>query len=772
MPAARYVIRFGGSKNEADLGGVFLQSGGTLGGAAARDDTDFGLTHAERATKTLLTEKHVALEIPLSDKLVASSAALFKEETGADGVEGAPGVGEILLLSDRTQLFGTSSRMGASINGTWAHTAAGYTTAPLSSLFTTADTSSLTADADKENATIGAIAARVAAPFSMLSMKYPNWEAVQAVVGTNQPVVVRVDEDGTETPVSVAFFTPNKQAARLAQVEPLIKAIYDKAWALTESVPYAASPTLTKSVMRKPYGLNGSPYALAAEANDTPNAMTDETLESVLSRAIEVEVQGAHRHVQLLDDLRTPSFQSTLLHGKSVATAVSAMCAFLVPYRVDGTPVVAPTGLLMRETESWPVEPLRKIGVSAEDCDGSAGVASAAVKRAVQLNDDPSVDMNRFPNLRAVANSIGAHYVYGIAVLGANAGHAAAANEAATAVAGHAIMLAVPKLSIAQALERGGLSTITGAPVVDPTMRQAVTNARYDALYPPELVARMPEGERPHFESHAASKASLVSNPVTGLQPLAFEGTTYASSVLYTHDAVERANLQEFYLRDKVVSESMSPNVSRTFKALSVGAEGDHAFYKGFVEMGMSLDSPLFTDPVLRKLGYATPHLRFTQVALGGPLVAAGASPKELATHEFAAIPLWTANAEQGALLDEAHAESIANTMPARKVPLELAADTVADLRASLDSLRGLDAFLHAEGKTETRYHETSHVMSFAALVHNPKAVQAFVDLVKGNPDTLGEVYGLDEPVTGLAADASGEQLGRFVAVELMVPVE
>ena len=221
-------------------------------------------------------------------------------------------------------------------------------------------------------------AARVAAPFSMLSIKYPNWEAVQSVVGTNQPVIARVAEDGTETPVSVAFFTPNKQAARLAQVEPLLKAIYDKAWALTESVPYAPSPTLTKSVMRKPYGLNGSPYALAAEANDTPNATTDETLESVLARAIEVEVQGAHKHAQLLDDLRTPSYHSTLVHGKSVATAISAMCAFLVPYRVDGTPVAAPTGLLMRETESWPVEPLRKIGMSAEDCDGSAGVASAA----------------------------------------------------------------------------------------------------------------------------------------------------------------------------------------------------------------------------------------------------------------------------------------------------------------------------------------------------------------------------------------------------------
>ena len=62
--------------------------------------------------------------------------------------------------------------------------------------------------------------------------------------------------------------------------------------------------------------------------------------------------------------------------------------------------------------------------------------------------------------------------------------------------------------------------------------------------------------------------------------------------------------------------------------------------------------------------------------------------------------------------------------------------------------------------------------MSFAALVHNPKAVQAFVDLVKDNPNTLGEVYGLDEPVLGLATDASGEELGRFVAVELMVPVE
>ena len=766
--ARQYFLRFGASKLEADLEGVFLTKGGTLGGAAARGDTDFALTYSDRSTPRLLTERHELVDVPLSDKLVQTSSSLFSEETGGAALSVSDGP-PVLLLSDRTQVLVTSMRTGASINGTNASSMAGTASVPLHSLFATIDSSKLlqgNSDIISHRVGVGA------PPFSQIAIKYPNWEQINATVGINAPVVFYIDEKGIETPISVAFFTPSNQAARLQAVEPILKSIYDVAWSMTETVPFVACPSLTKSVTRKSYGFNGSNYSLACEVNDTPISTTAETLESVMAAALEIEMQGTHNHAQVLADLATPSFAHAVNYSKRIVNALSAFAAFTMPYRVDGTPVIAPNGVQMVQSESWPVEPTRLFAKTADDCDGSCQQQVSVVRFSSDLNADPSVDMNRFPNLRAIANSIGAHYVYGTSVLAANAGHASAANEAAVAVAGHAIMLAIPKPSILTALERGSMSTIAGGAVVEPKFVNAVTAARFNALYPRDLVAKMPESEQALFATHQSMVGTNIVNPVTSLQPLAGEGTTFAKSTLYTHDPTERVALKEFFIRDKQVSESMSPNVTRTAKSLDVGLNGAHSFYGSFVELGLSLKSPLFTDPTLRALGHATPHLRFAKSNQTDAITEAGASPKDLAIHAFSVVPLWKVGSSEAALIDEASVESIANTMPMRGTAIQLSENAVNDLNASLASLKDLNDFLHAEGKAEhAESHETAHVVSFAALLHNQKAIESFCEMVKSKENTYGEIYGLETPVIGLAVAASdpAQQLGRFVTVELMV---
>ena len=761
------MLRFGASKLEADLEGNFLTRGGTLGGAAARAETDFALTHSERATGRLLTERHELVEIPLSPTLVESSAALFTKETAGATLKIAADA-HVLLLSDRTQLLVTNSRKGASINGTNVNSMSGTAAVPLKSLFATVDSSKLVGNED-----VGHVIGAAAPPFAQVALKYPNWDAIQATIGVNAPVVVHIDADGAETPMNIAFFTPGTYAARMQAVEPVLKSIYEVAWKKTETIKFDPSPTLTKSVTRKAYGFNGSQYSLACEVNDTPCSATAETLEGVLAASLEAEMQGAYYHKQLLSDLATPSFAETVKYAKYIGNALSGFAAFVMPYRVDGTPVITPEGVSMVQAESWPTEPVRIFGISADDCDGSAQQVVSLVKFATAMNDDANVDMVRFPNLRALANSFGAHYVYGTNVLAANAGHAAAADEAATAVAGHAIMMAVPKPSLLMALQKGAVAQVAGEAVVDPPLLHAVTTARFNALYPPSLVAKMPEGERHCFASYEEMTASNVVHPVSSLQPLACEGTTYAKATLYTHDPVARGELKEFFLRDKAVAESMAPNISRTVKSLDVGTTGAHAFYSAFVEMSLSLEHPLFTDPALRKLGYATPHLRFAKLGDTDAIANAGASPKDLATHNFAAVPLWTAGTDDGALIDEAHAESIANVMPMRGVAASISDEGVADLNASLGALRALNTFLHAPGKAELDRHETAHLISFAALLQNPKAVEGFCNLVQANENTSGEVYGLDQAIAGIATSASdpSAELGRYVTVELMVPI-
>lgn len=767
-----YVLRFGSSKVEADLEGVFLTKGGTLGGAAARAETDFALSYSERSTTKLLTERHDVVDVPLSAKLVATSAKLFDNETGGAKIATTKGAGHVLLLSDRTRLLVTSTRMGASINGTLVGTMAGTAAVPLVGLFSTSDSFSSVSATDGSG--LVHTTAVSSPPFSQIPVRYPNWDAINSTVGINSPVILYVDSSGLETPVNVAFFTPANFAKRMQKVEPVLKSIYDEGWKKTETVKFEPSPTLTKTITRKSFGFNGSEYSLACEVNDTPMSVTADTLESVLNSALEVEMQGAHAHKMLLEDLAVPSFAKTVTHSRRIANSLSAFAAFSMPYRVDGTPVVTPEGIAMVQAESWPTEATRSFGKTADDCDGSCQQIVSAVRFAVQINDDPSYDMTNYPNLRAVANSIGAHYVYGTNVLAANAGHAANANEAATAVAGHAIMMAVPKTSMLSALHRGSLCKVAGIPVVEPELVQAVTSARFNALYPQSLVEKMPIGEQSCFRNFEAMKTSNVSHIEESLQPLACEGTTFAKSTLYTHDPMERIALKEFYVRDKEVSSSMSPNITRTFKNLDVGVNGAHAFYSAFVEIGLSLESPLFTDPALRKLGHATPHFRFAKSTDTDTITQAGASPKELATQNFSVVPLWVSATNDAALIDEAHHESISNTMPMRGVPMLLSDESVVDINTSIATLRELDTFLHEPGKTESTSHETAHIVSFAALLHNQKAIEGFCDMVRANKNTTGEIYGLDTPVKGIAVSSSDPevQLGRYITLELMVALE
>lgn len=496
----------------------------------------------------------------------------------------------------------------------------------------------------------------------------------------------------------------------------------------------------------------------------------------MLHAALEVEMEGAFSHSEMLNALQTPSFATAVRYSRHVGNALSAFAAFSMPYRVDGTPIVTPTGLSMIEAENWPTEPQRIFAKHADDCDGSAQQNVSVVRLAVKLNMDPNVDMNHFPNLRAVAHTIGTFYIYGTSVLAANSGHAANVNEAATTVAGHAIMLAVPKPSLAVAMERGAGSKVSGASVVEPSFHAAVTAARFSALFPKSLVAQLPEDEQSAFASHDAMVKSAVANPVSGLQPLAMEGTTFASSTLYTHEREGRAERQAYFLQNKAISEEMAPNITRTFKSLDVGATGTHSFYSAFVELGMSLESPLFTDPALRKLGHATPHLRFAQPSESDVVSEAGASPKQLATGNYVVLPLWTADAHSGGLIDLAHAESMANTMPPRHEPIHLDDAAVADVQRSISVLTDLNTFLHAPNKTIAEgatTASTSHIVSFASLLHSEKAITGFCDLVKTNTNVHGEVYGLDNPVSGMAVAASdlSLQMGRFITIELEIPV-
>jgi hypothetical protein len=751
-----YVLRVNASKSEADLATSFLTKGGTLGAAAARGPTNFAISQAETHDSYLLTEVGKTIDLPLPDALLRSSEALFQAETGG-AVQTLDRVGPHVLISDRARLNVLSMRSGAAINGTLVSTLSGTASVPLASLFGTQEP-----EAAVEGAT--GKAARPVVPFAQVPLQYPNWNDINATLGLCYPQIVRANEDGSETEVSAIFFTPSATTKRLAQAQPLLKSIYDKAWKMTELAKFAPEPNLTKSVgFVRDKGIDASGYTLAASANNTPPAMRPEATEAILRAALAQEMQGDHAKV--LDALRTPSITATAHHTVNIATALSSIAAWAKPYRVDGAAFNTPQGLKMMQSESWPFDASL---LDAGDCDDGAGLANQIIEQCKALNASAGADMDRFPNMRVVANSIGAHYVHGMTVLAANAGHAEAADTTATKVAGHAIITLTPKDTFAIALQRGSRAKLDGKFVVEPQYESAVTAARWEQLYPKELVARMPEAERPLVETYEAARKFATHNVATKLQPYAIEPTTFASATLYKHDDQERADRQQTFVAAKKSLGAVSPNMLRMFSALDVGETGEHAFYSQFVEKSMSMNDGLFTSGPLRSMGAACCHVRHVRVSPCNDVIGAGTTPKELATGDFALVPLWTVDTAEGALLDEAHAESLTNAMPMRGEP---AVFDDAIFKTNMETLHRIKGFLQEEGKAEMDggvVHQG--VVSFASLVGNANALKDFERTLRTNPNLTGEVFGLDEVVGGVAVSASGEEMGRYVVLELELP--
>ena len=85
-------------------------------------------------------------------------------------------------------------------------TNSGGASVALHTLFTTVDSSKLTTDAHLQGRL-----AYSPPPFQQIPIKYTNWEAINASVAVNAPQIMRVDANGTEHPVLVAFFMATRE---------------------------------------------------------------------------------------------------------------------------------------------------------------------------------------------------------------------------------------------------------------------------------------------------------------------------------------------------------------------------------------------------------------------------------------------------------------------------------------------------------------------------------------------------------------------------------
>ena len=376
LRGVHYRLRVSVQKSEVDLAAQFLAKGGTLGGAAARGNTSLALSHADKHETFLLTETSQTIDLPLSDKLLAHVARAVLCG-GRPGPRINDSVGPHVLLSDRTRLNVVSTRTGAAINGTLVSTLAGTASVPLLSLFSTVDASEVA-----EGATGQAPRPNVA--FTQIPIRYPNWESINATLGVCAPQIVRVAADGSEmTSVGALLHARAEGRARRAgaaadQVH-LRRGVEDDR---ERRVRARAQPAQERHGGAQ-RGLRRVGLRARRLGQRHPAGAQPEVAEAVLHAAFAQELPGQHCH--MLEALSVPSLLATTRYGKGIATGLSAVAAYAMPYRVDGTPADTPEGLKMFQSESWPCQGSVDFGRLADDCDGQANLANQFIEQAKGL---------------------------------------------------------------------------------------------------------------------------------------------------------------------------------------------------------------------------------------------------------------------------------------------------------------------------------------------------------------------------------------------------
>jgi hypothetical protein len=675
-----------------------------------------------------------------------------------------------------------------------------------------------------------------------MDLTYPNWAAIGAVVGVSDAHIV--GKNGTA--VNVHFAEDKELDGKHKKAQGVLQSVYDQSWVTHIHAMYHDAPRLSKAVMRVPTGVDFCTFDVASNVVDKPFCFSAETFEAIMASMFRVELGFDQAEVDKITNTNNTNANINInkatttgagiaggmvlegmdaaLFAPNWASALSSAAGFAIPYRADGRTALLPTGLKDFSAESWLAEACRA-PFAADDCDGSAAFVTSAIMFVNGLFDtqgvDPTGNRAKYPHLYGMYRSF-VHYEPSIAVLGANAAHAGDSGKgsmkdnnngaAAPQVAGHAMVILIPKLQLLTALYEGSKLTLPAGtdqktnklhpskPVFDAAAvmstgagaqeehffsAEALAQERLDAFYPQGATMPLPQRERQ--ELLGASWAELYprlkdgSSKFATLKPLAIEGTAPADSRLHT-PATTAEGRQEAQTRHKTaqfelnVANRLSPSVAAVVKTLdSGGPDHKHAFYSKFVELVLSLKSPAFTKSSVQRAGQATAHIVLANVDTSDEQTVsdAGVTPENLHGGKFVAIPLWQLGAENAAILASASDEVRANTLARRRLPVTLhphQSEMFAESCAHLDEIEEL---LKANAPVENAEHATV-VISYSALVHNPQSMLLLKEMIRSIDHISGQVDRSAIPGLAVHSDDSNNaalhDAGLLVTLDLSIP--
>lgn len=606
---------------------------------------------------------------------------------------------------------------------------------------------------------------RSAKGLAALPLTYGNWLGHSAVVATCNARIV----DETNRTMHVHFTENPERTAMLQSAEQVVGKWADEAWQLRkDALVYPWSPSLTKSLGKSPGGINDSQYDLVHNIIEMNLGYSYETIESLLQHFVGVDLEFIPEDIErFLHETRTPGLKAAGW-GRTTASAVSLATNAHILYAADGAVQVSPTGLQYVASESWLRQAPRVPATQMGDCDDAA-IWAKAFTRAVE-KAPPSVTASH-PYIRAAQNTIFPYYTVGVTVLGATTAEAtsvAASDQNPAQLAGHAAVLMMPTVGLLAALDDSASARVGGGVVVAPALRTAVAEARFAACFPPSALASLPEEERTKCASWATAKAAADTlSPI----PLAIEGTAPLSPLLYvTGKVAEKAAATA--AADEVALSRAAPNVGRSMKVMYVGGsdpQNPHRFYHDFVELNLGRSHPLWTSEALRENGAA-----MTQIVLGkqanrvnNTISVAGATPRELVTRQYSAVPLISTDTKLATLIDYASEQADLNVMPPRPPAATLDEFQSAQLGKSFEALAALDDVLK-NGNDASPGHTVAYLLAYSTLINNPKGVEHFCRRLK-SVATFGMVDALD--IAGLAKDVHGAEAGKMVVVNARIPI-
>jgi hypothetical protein len=720
-------LKFTCSQNEPDFLKIFIEGGGEVNAAATPWNTDFSMTGSTESTVVDLYRHHlkeVTIEIP-------------RECWRCDTID------TISLPADM-RINTCTNRIGASINGTLVLTVAGEGSEYMARILKSSG-------------------------HSQIGLVYSSWLAHAASIGISGTRIVRIMPGGLEKVQNVMFEKRSPgDTQMLSDAAIAVNAYVQSAWATRQNIVYEPCPMLTKTVFKEVVGCDAQGYSLVHDIVERGSPVSLHTLDSLFAAGLRTDCcHDKNNYDAFMSATSVPGIMAAK-EARTVASAASLVVNYLVAYRADGRNLVSATGADFAPAESWRRAQLRT-PYDSEDCDGSALLGVGLIRAALNMTEEEELSHK---HLKAVKNAISLYYQIGISIVGASASEATSADGEHTTVAGHAIAILMPSISILRGLDKANRKKIgnTDTCLCDTDEHAIeVSNARFDAMFPAEVRKNLSnDAEKENLKDWETAKESYIDV----FEPYAIEGTTPSSPVMYMKDSQNRRDAETAAHNDDIALSKASPNVFRSIKSLHVGGSksgSTHRFYRDLVEVTFPRTFPLYKNARLRKLQCAATQYVMARNQSSDSIQYAGATPKDLVEENYMLAPLVSLDEHTAVLLDHASEVAAKDVIPHRPHgPTVLNELQTKSLKQSMASLSKLGTDLNKSEPGVEDMHCVAYIAAFSTLVHNSKAVETFCNKIQklavcGYVDCVS--------IEGMAQGSDGSPAGEFVSINAYIPI-